>query len=148
MPSPVPYNYDVHSQCGFVLVRCVDSRWTGRDVVESVGTIVTDDRFAPDYDWIYDMRFVHETVITTAGMNGIVEQVHRLEQSGQVDPDSRAAIVGTDDNLRFTGALYQQKADRPEGQLAVVDTLDEALNWLGVDREAVETLSVDARPED
>lgn len=144
----MPYNYDVHSQCGFVLIRCVDSRWTGDDVVESVDTIVADARFAPEYDWIYDVRFVHETVITTAGMNQIVEQFHRLEQSGEVDPDSCAAIVGTDDNLRFTGALYQHKADRPEGHLVVVDTLDEALDWLGVDREAVETLSVDAKPED
>lgn len=109
---------------------------------------MADDRFAPDYDWIYDIRFVHQTVITTDEMERIVALFRGLQDTGHVDPDSRSVIVGTDENLRFSGTLYQYKVGRSEGQLEIADTLDEALDWLGLDRDAVETLTVDPGAED
>lgn len=144
----MPYDYDVHTTEEFVLIRGVGSQWTGRDILASAEQIIADDRFAPDHDWIYDVRFVHQTVITTEEMERIVEQFRRYQETGQVDPESRSVIVGTDENLRFSGTLYKYKADRREGQLEIKETLDEALDWLGLDREAVEALTVDSGSAD
>lgn len=144
----MPYDYDVHPTEGFVLIRGVGAKWTGEDILESAEEVVADDRFAPDYDWLYDMRFVHQTVITTGEMEQIVDLFQEFQDAGKVDSDSQSVIVGADENLRFSGTLYQYKADRSEGQLEIVDTLDEALDWLGLERKAVETLSVDEAAKD
>lgn len=138
LSNPVAYDYDLHPQHGLVLIRGAGPKWTGRDILESAEEIVTDDRFSPGYDWVYDVRFVHQTVITTDEMERIVEQFRLYQEKGQVASTSRSVIVGTDDDLRFSGTLYQHKRNRPDDQFTIVHTLEEAWDWLGIEDPASE----------
>jgi hypothetical protein len=134
----VSYTYDVRPAYGLVLIRSDGARWTGRDLLKSGEEIVADDQFSPEYDWLYDVRFVHQTIITTEEMERVLERFRTFREEGRVDPDSRSVIVGMDADLRASGLLYQHKAGRSDDQLAIVNTLEEALEWLGVDCPASE----------
>lgn len=127
------YTYDVKPAYDLVVIRSEGTRWTGRDLLESGEEVVADDRFCSHYDWLYDARFVHRTVITTEEMERVLERFRTFREEGRVDPDSRSVIVGMDEDLRASGLLYQHKAGRSNDQLAIVDTLEEALQWLGVE---------------
>jgi len=129
----VSYTYEIIADYDLVLIRSTGIRWTGRDLLESGEEIVADEQFVPDYDWLYDVRSVHQTVITTDEMQRVVERFRTYRAEGRVDPDSRSVIVGMDEDLRASGLLYQHKAGRADDQLAIVDTLEEARQWLGID---------------
>lgn len=124
------YTYEIDSTQGLVLVRAKGSTWTAADIIDSAKAVVTDDQFSPDYDWIYDIRFVANTIIDSEGMDRILEQFREYRERGTVDRNSRSVIVTKDEDVRSTGLLYQHKADRPEGTLRIVDTLEEARAWL------------------
>ena len=132
------YDYEIHPQHGLVLIRGVGVKWTGRDILESAEAIVADDDFAPGYDWVYDVRSVHQTVMTSDEMDRIVERFRTYQETGQVDAESCSVIVGTDKDLHFSGTLYQHKANRPDDQFTIVPTLDDAWEWLGVEAPASE----------
>lgn len=132
------YRYDLHPSHGLVVIRAQGAKWTGEDILESADEIVADDRFGPDYDWIYDVRYVHHTVIDVEEMERIVDQFRTFREKGQVDPNSNSVIVGSDDDVHFTGTLYQYKSNRTEEQFRIVDTMEEALRWLGVEASAAE----------
>ena len=127
------YTYDIKPAYDLVLIRSDGTRWTGRDLLESGEEVVADDRFVPHYDWLYDVRFVHQTIITTEEMEQVLDRFRTFRENGRVDPDSRSVIVGMDEDLRASGLLYRHKAGRSDDQLAIVDTLEEALQWLGVE---------------
>jgi hypothetical protein len=129
----VAYTYDFKPAYDLVLIRSDGIRWTGRDLLESGEEIVADDQFCAHYDWLYDARLVHQTVITTEEMERVLERFRAFREEDRVDPGSRSVIVGMDEDLRASGILYQHKAGRSDDQLAIVDTLEEALQWLGVE---------------
>ncbi len=132
------YTYEFNSTHGLVIIRNASSKWTGTDILESAEEIVADDRFAPDYDWLYDLRFVHNIVISVVEMEQVIERFRLFREDGLVDPGARSVIVGADEDLRHTGALYQKRSDRPDDLFAVVETVKEARKWLGIDEPASE----------
>ncbi len=132
------YRYNLHPPHGLVVIRGEGAKWTGEDILESANEIVSDEQFAPGFDWIYDMRYVHQTVITVEEMEQIVERFRVLREKGRVDPDGNSVIVGTDEDIHFTGTLYQYKSNRTEHQFQIVDTMEEALRWLGVEASVSE----------
>ena len=127
------YTYDFNSTHRFVVIRNASSKWTGDDILESAEEIVADDGFASDYDWIYDLRFVHSTVISVVEMERMVERFRVFRERGLVDEESRSVIVGTETDLEYTGTLYQKKANRPDKRFAIVETIEEARRWLGIE---------------
>lgn len=129
----MPYTYHLPPAYDLVLIRATGTRWTGRDLLESGEAVVADEQFVPHYDWVYDVRFVHQTVITTEEMQRVVERFRAFREEGRVDPDSRSVIVGMDEDMRTSGLLYQHKAGRSDDQFAIVDTMEGARRWLGVD---------------
>jgi len=136
----VAYRYTLHPPHALVVIRGVGAKWTGEDILASANEIVADDQFAPDYDWVYDMRYVHQTVITVEEMERIVDRFRTFREQGRVDAESNSVIVGSDENLHFTGTLYQYKSNRTESQFQIVDTMEAALHWLGVETAASEFL--------
>lgn len=134
------YRYHLHPPHGLVVIRGEGAKWTGEDILESADEVVTDDQFAPDYDWIYDMRYVHHTVIGVEEMERIVDQFRVFREKKWVDPETHSVIVGSDDDLHFTGTLYQYRSNRTERQFQIVDTMEEALRWLGVEASVSEIL--------
>lgn len=132
------YTYDINSTHGLVIIRNASSKWTGPDILESADEIIRDDRFAPDYDWVYDLRFVHETVISVVEMEQIVERFRLYREDGFVDPESRSVIVGSQEDLHHTGTLYQKRSGRPDELFVTVETMEEARQWLGIDEPASE----------
>jgi hypothetical protein len=139
----VAYTYNINPTHGLVIIRNASSEWTGEDILESAGDIVGDDRFAPDYDWVYDLRFVHNTAISVVEMEQIVERFRLYREDGLVDPDSRSVIVGSQDDLHHTGLLYQKRSGRPDELFVTVETMEEARRWLGIDEPASEIGLVD-----
>ena len=81
----VAYRYDIHPSHGLVVIRGEGAKWTGQDILKSAAEVVADEPFAPGFDWIYDLRYVHQTGITVEEVEGIVERF-------QVLPETRAAI--------------------------------------------------------
>lgn len=138
----VAYRYHLHPSHSLVVIRGKGAKWTGEDILESADEVVSDEQFAPGYDWIYDMRYVHHTVIDVEEMERIVDTFRVFREREQVDPDSNSVIVGSDDDLHFTGTLYQYKSNRTERQFQIVDTMEEALRWLGVEAPVAEILEV------
>ena len=132
------YTYDFNSTHRLVIIRNASSKWTGADILDSAEEIVADEQFAPDYDWVYDLRFIHNTVITVVEMEQIVERFRLYRNDGLVDEDSRSILVGTDENLHYTGTLYQKKSERADDQFAIVETMEEAREWLGLEDTAAE----------
>ncbi|PQJ35317.1 hypothetical protein BSZ35_12540 [Salinibacter sp. 10B] len=134
------YRYNLHPSYGLVVIRAQGAKWTGEDILESADEIVADDQFAPDYDWIYDMRYVHHTVIDVEEIERIVDRFRAFREKGRVDSNSNSVIVGSDEDVHFTGILYQYKSNRTESQFQIVDTMEAALHWLGVETAASELL--------
>jgi hypothetical protein len=134
----VAYTYDVNSTYGFVVIRNASSKWTGADVLESGEEVAADDRVEPGYDRIFDLRFIHATVVTVVEMEQIVEQARLCRKDGLLGETSRAVLVGTDEDLRYAGDLYRRKADRPDALFNVVETMEEARRWLGIEASASE----------
>lgn len=132
------YTYEVNATYGFVIIRNASSKWTGRDMLASADEIVSDDRFTPDCDWVYDLRFVHNTVVSVVQMEQVIERFRLYRDDGLVNEDSRSVIVGAGEDLRHTGALYQKRAGRPDELFTVVETIEEARRWLGIDAPASE----------
>lgn len=132
------YTYTLNSTHRLVIIRNASSKWTGTDILESAEEIVTDDGFAPNYDWAYDLRFVNSTVISVVQMERMVERFRVFRERGLVDAESRTVIVGTGQDLEYTGALYQKKADRPDDRFAIVQTIEEARQWLGLEASAAQ----------
>ncbi len=132
------YTYDLNSDHGLVIIRNASSKWTGADVLESAEEIIADDQFAPDYAWIYDLRFIHSTVITVVEMEQIVKHFRVYQNDGLIGEEGRSVLVGTDEDLQYTGALYQQKANCPDDRFTVVETVDDARRWLGIKESAAE----------
>ena len=129
----MPYTYHLTPAHDLVLIRATGTRWTGRDLLESGKAVVADEQFVPHYDWVYDVRFVHQTVITTEEMERVVERFRGFREEGRVDPDTRSVIVGMDEDMRASGILYQYRAGRSDEQFAIVDTMEAARRWLGID---------------
>lgn len=127
------YTYEIDSTQGIVLIRPKGVTWTAADILDSAKTVVTDDQFSPEYNWIYDLRFVANTIIDSDGLDRIVGQFRQYRQEGTVEKDTRSVIVTKDEDVRSTGLLYQHKADRSEGTFRIVDTLDEARAWLEIE---------------
>lgn len=127
------YTYEIDSTQGIVLVQPKGAAWTPADILDSAKAVVTDDQFSPEYDWIYDLRFVANTIIDSDGLDRLVEQFRRYREEGTVEEDTRSVIVTKDEDVRSTALLYRHKADRPEGTLRIVDTLDEARAWLEIE---------------
>lgn len=127
------YTYDLNPTHGLVLLRNASSKWTGRDVLQSADDVIDDDRFAADYDWVYDLRFAHSVVITVVELEQIVERFRLYRDDDLVAGESRSVIVGEDDDLKYAGRLYQQKAGLPDHRFAAVDTLEAARRWLGLE---------------
>jgi hypothetical protein len=136
----VAYRYHLHPSHNLVVIRGKGAKWTGEDILKSADEIVADDQFTPGYDWIYDVRYVHHTVIDVEGMERIVDQFRIFREKGQVDPNGNSVIVGSDEDVHFTGTLYRYKSNRTERQFQIVDTMEEALRWLGVEASAAEIL--------
>lgn len=132
------YTYDFNSTYGLVVIRNASSKWTGLDMLESREEVIADDRFEPDYDWIYDLRFVHATVISVVELEQIVERFRLYRDDDLVAETSRSVLVGTDEDLQYVGSLYKQKASRPDELFAIVETIEEARNWLGIEASASE----------
>lgn len=132
------YTYEFNAPHGLVIIRNASSKWTGTDILESAEEIVADDRFAPDYDWLYDLRFVHNIVISVVEMEQVIERFRLFREDGLVDPGTRSVIVGADEDLYHTGTLYQKRSDRPDDLFTVVETIEEARKWLGIDEPASE----------
>jgi hypothetical protein len=134
----VSYTYDLNPTHGLVIIRNASSKWTGTDVLEGAEEIVAVDAFAPNFDWVYDLRFIHSTVITVVEMEQIVERFRLYQNDGIVGPKSRSVVVGADEDLRYTGALYQKKADCSDARFTIVETVEEARTWLGIEEPAAE----------
>ena len=132
------YTYEFNTTYGLVIIRNASSKWTGKDMLQSAEEIVADDRFEPDYDWVYDLRFIHNTVISVVEMEQIIERFRLYREDDLVDPDSRSVIVGTDEDLYHTGRLYQKRSERSDELFVVVETIEEARRWLGIDEPASE----------
>jgi len=134
----VAYTYDLNSTHGLVIIRNASSKWTGTDVLEGADDIVAEEAFAPNFDWVYDLRFIHSTVITVVEMEQIVERFRLYRDDGIIGPKSRSVLVGSDEDLRYTGTLYQKKADCSDERFAIVETVDEARKWLGIEDTAAD----------
>jgi len=134
----VAYTYDINSTHRLVIIRNASSTWTGADILDSGEEIVADEQFGPNYDWVYDLRFVHSTVITVVEMEQIVERFRLYQNDGLVGQRGRSVIVGTDEDLRYTATLYQKKSDLPDARFAIVETVEEARKWLGIEDTAAE----------
>jgi len=139
----VAYTYDFNSTYGLVIIRNASSKWTGLDMLESREEVVADDRFEPTDDWIYDLRFIHATVISVVELEQIVKRFRLYRDDGLVDETSRSVIVGTDADLQYAGALYKKKASRSDERFAVVETIEEARHWLGIEASASEIGLID-----
>ncbi len=132
------YTYDFNATHGLVIIRNASSKWTGADVLEGAEEIIDDDQFAPHYDWVYDLRFIHSAVITVVEMEQIVERVRIYQEDGLVGERGRSVLVGTDEDLKYTGSLYQEKADCSDERFAIVETVEDARKWLGIEEPAAE----------
>lgn len=132
------YTYDLHPSHRLVLIRNASSKWTGVDMLHSAEEVVEDDGFASDYDWIYDLRFVHSTVISVVELEQIVKRFRTFRERGLVDGDHTSVFVGTDDDLTHAVALFQKRSDRPDDRVAVVETPEDARRWLDIDASAAE----------
>lgn len=126
------YAYDVYSKLAVVLIRSEGSEWTATDILDSAAEIVSDDRFRPGFDWVYDLRMVRRTVIGLEEMDCILEQFEEYRASGRVDRGSASVIVSKrEEELHFTPTLYKHHADRPDELFEVVATMEEARQYLG-----------------
>lgn len=132
------YTYDLHSAHRLVLIRNASSKWTGVDMLHSAEEVVGDDGFAPDYDWVYDLRLVHSTVISVVKLEQIVKRFRAFRERGLVAGDHTSIFVGTDDDLTHAVGLLQKRSDRPDDRFAVVETLEDARRRLGIDASAAE----------
>ena len=132
------YTYEFNASHGLVIIRNASSKWTGKDILKSAEEVIADEGFEPDYDWVYDLRFIRDTVVSVVEMEQIVERFRLFRDDGLVAPDRRSVFVGTDEDLRHTAALYQKRSSQPDGLMAVVETLEEARQWLGIDAPASE----------
>lgn len=137
------YAYAFSATHRFVIIRGTGPQWTGGDILDSAQEIVDEADFASDYDWIYDIRFVHNTVITVDEMERILERFRTLRELGRVDPDSRSVIVTTDQDVQISGALYQYKAGRSDDKFKIVGTIEKAREWLGIEAPASEIKATD-----
>jgi hypothetical protein len=134
----VAYTYDLNSTHGFVLIRNASSKWTGADMLQSAEEVVTDDDFAADYDWIYDLRLIHSTVISVVELEQILKRFRTFQDRGLVDADRSSVFVGTDDDLQHAATLLQKRSDRPDHRFSIVETLDDARRQLSIDASATE----------
>ena len=132
------YTYDFNSTHRLALIRNASSKWTGVDMLKSAEAVVADEAFAPDYDWIYDLRLVHSTAISVVELERIVKHFRTYRDHGVVDGDHASVFVGTDDDLKHAAALLRRRSDRPDDRFAVVETLEEARRQLGIDASATE----------
>lgn len=128
------YVYDFNSSHGFVIIRGTGHRWTGADILDSAEEIVSDDRFAPGYDWVYDVRSAQVTVIGPEDMERVVDLFRTYRKEGRVNSDSRSVIITGEESIRMTGVLYKYRSNRSDDQFAIVDTLEEARRWLGIEK--------------
>jgi hypothetical protein len=134
----VAYTYTLNSAHRLVIIRNASSKWTGADILASAEEVTADDDFAPDYDWIYDLRFIHGTAISVVELERIVERFRTYRDRGVVAGDHASVFVGTDDDLRHAAALFRKRSDRPDDRFAVVETPEEARRRLGIDASATE----------
>jgi len=107
-------------------------------MLDSAEEVVEDDRFAPDYDWIYDLRLVHSTVISVVELERIVKRFRAFRERGLVAGNHTSIFVGTDDDLTHAVALFQKRSDRPDDRFAVVETPEDARRRLDIDASAAE----------
>lgn len=128
------YTYDLNSEHGLVVIRVTDHRWTGADLLDSAEEVVSDDQFAPGYDWVYDARSVRVTVIGPEDMERVVDRFRTYREEGRVDSDSRSVIITGEENIQMTGVLYKYRSNRSDNQFEIVDTLEEARRWLGIEK--------------
>lgn len=132
------YTYDLNPTHRLVLIRNASSKWTGDDMLRSAEAVVGDDGFAPDYDWVYDLRLVHSTAISVAKLERVVRRFRAYREQGVVDGRHASIFVGTESDLQHAAALLQKRSDRPDDRFAVVETLEEARRELGIDASATE----------
>jgi hypothetical protein len=133
----VAYTCDIYPDLEVVLIRSDGPEWSATDILDSAADIVSDDRFRPGFDWIYDLRTVRRTVIGLTEMDRILKQFEDYRASGRVDSSSASVVVSArEDELHFTPTLYKHRADRPDALFEVVATMKEARQSLGVEKAA------------
>ncbi|MCS3755380.1 hypothetical protein [Salinibacter ruber] len=127
------YTYDLHPEIGILLIRNAGDTWTGEDILASAGAVVSDERMEPSLDWVYDLRTVQEAIIGVEDMECILERFSTYRAEGRVASSSASVIVRTEDvNLHLTPTLYKHRAGRPEELFEVVQTLEAARQYLGI----------------
>ncbi len=97
------------------------------DLIAHPNALRADPRFAPDYRQIADFRDVTNYKLTS---EGIRDQVHLNPFSAE----SRRAIIVAPGVGFGLARMYQSSLTRDSEMFQVVHTLEEANEWVGLDR--------------
>lgn len=132
---PMVQAVDVYPEAELAIITG-QGAWSGNDLLESARRVVEHPLFAPPFDWLYDLREIRGVDITPHDMHQNLEQLRAFRDEGLTDwKQSRTVIVTHHPDTFTTGTLHKHMAGHEADSFTIVETMDAAYTWLGLDEK-------------
>jgi ribosome modulation factor len=118
----------------------VVSVWTGTvpdaEALASYAELYAHEKWIPGMDELADLRNADMTQITTDGLRGIAKLVREAIKGHGVE--FRSAVIASDELAQALIRLYGAINEESKEDACVFQTVDAAVEWLGVPEEVLE----------
>ena len=104
------------------------SRVDKNAVIDALTTLFSDPAYSPDYDLVWDARYISELVLLPENFSPILRVI--LSQSVRIAKGRIVALVNRDP-VAIIARLYQAVMRRMGREMEVFSTIEQAAKWLG-----------------
>jgi len=127
------YRYEIHAETRVGLV-IGSGRLSGTEITDACVAMVTDARWRPDYDEVWDLNAA-EVDVSPDELDRLVDSAHTYaERIG----DNRCVFVTIRESVKPLLFLFARLTADLDRTYQIVATLDEAVAWLGLPKGALD----------